>query len=76
VKGAVLARLKRLETGLMGDTKSLENGLFEARIHVGAGWRIYFTERSGKIILLLAGGSKKTQSGDIKRARKLAADIE
>ena len=46
------------------------------RIHVGAGWRVYFTQRGGQVIVLLAGGSKRTQQSDIKRAKKLAAQLK
>jgi putative addiction module killer protein len=72
VRGAVLARIKRLEFGLMGDTEPVGGGVSELRIHLGAGWRLYFTRRSQQIIVLLAGGSKRTQKADIKRAQALA----
>ena len=49
------------------------DGVSEIRIHVGAGWRVYFTQRGGQLVVLLAGGSKRTQKGDIKRAKALAA---
>jgi putative addiction module killer protein len=76
VRGVVVARLKRLELGLAGDVKSVGGGVSELRIHVGAGWRIYFVRRREHVIVLLGGGSKRTQKGDIHRAKALAASLE
>jgi putative addiction module killer protein len=76
VRGIVVARLKRLERGILGDSASVGDGVCELRIHVGAGWRIYFTRRGGDIVVLLAGGSKRTQATDVKRARALAALLD
>lgn len=76
VRGVVVARIKRLERGLMGDVESLGDGVSELRIHFGAGWRLYFTQRGRTIVVLLLGGSKRTQKADIKRAKALAALLD
>ena len=65
VRGVIVALIKRLECGLMGDVASIGDGVSELRIHVGAGWRLYFTKRGTQIVVLLVGGSKRTQTKDI-----------
>jgi len=76
VRSVVIARLKRLELGLLGDVASVGAGVSELRIHLGAGWRVYYTQRGDQIIVLLAGGSKRTQQRDIDRAKALAALLD
>ena len=76
VRSVVIARLKRLELGLMDDVEPVGEGISELRIHFGAGWRVYFAQRGTQVIVLLAGGSKRTQKRDIKHAKTLAALLD
>jgi putative addiction module killer protein len=76
VRGVIVARVKRLSLGLMGDVEPVGEGISELRVHLGAGWRVYLTRRGKEVVVLLAGGSKRTQKTDIKRAKALAAQLE
>lgn len=71
-KQVLAVRLDRLGQGLFGDTKSIAEGIQEARIHFGPGYRIYFQVRGREVILLLCGGDKSNQSADIARAKAIA----
>lgn len=75
-KVAIARRIERLEQGNFGDSKFVGDKVFELRIDVGKGYRVYFMGRSSEIIILLVGGDKKTQSDDIKTAKKLAKEYE
>jgi putative addiction module killer protein len=69
-------RLRRLSLGLLGDAKSLGDGVSEMRIDYGPGYRLYFTRRGERIVILLCGGDKKRQSDDIARAKQLAKEAD
>ena len=71
----ILVRIESLRQGNTGDSKSLGSGLHELRMHYGPGYRIYYTRKSGLVILLLCGGDKSSQSNDIARARKIMTEL-
>ncbi|WP_242217412.1 type II toxin-antitoxin system RelE/ParE family toxin [Shinella zoogloeoides] len=75
-RALIAARLNRVAYGLLGDVKSVGEGISEIRIHYGPGYRIYFTRRGNEIIVLLCGGDKGTQKRDIVAARTLAAQLD
>jgi putative addiction module killer protein len=76
VRGVIGARIRRLGWGLTGDAQPVGAGVSELRIHMGQGWRVYYTQRGSTLVVLLAGGSKRTQRRDINRALELAALLE
>lgn len=67
-KTSVLKRVNRIEQGNFGDHKFCRDGIWELRINVGAGYRVYYAISGKQVVLLLCGGSKKTQNDDIDRA--------
>jgi putative addiction module killer protein len=69
-------RLSRLYYGLLGDAKSVGNGVTELRIDYGPGYRLYLMRRGTVMIVLLCGGDKQSQRRDIDRAKAMADDIE
>jgi len=75
-KVAVLRRVERVKEGNFGDHKSLGSNISELRVSVGAGYRVYYTKKEDKIIILLVGGDKSTQSKDIEKAKKLCKELE
>ena len=72
---AIARRIERVQNGNLGDHESVGGCVSELRVHVGAGYRVYFTIRGNELVILLVGGDKKSQKADIKRAKKLAAEI-
>jgi putative addiction module killer protein len=76
VQERILTRIDRMRFGNFGDCKNLGQGIFELRFSFGSGYRIYFGKKGNKIIVLLCGGDKKTQSKDIKKAQQYWQDYE
>ncbi len=71
VKNPLLSRLARLENGNFGDHKQIGVNLFELRCTFGGGIRVYYTIVDKRVVLLIAGGSKSTQSQDIEKAQDI-----
>jgi putative addiction module killer protein len=69
-------RLEKAQAGNLGDVKSVGDGVFEMREHFGPGWRMYYVQRGSVLIVMLGGGDKSTQTGDIAKAVQLAATLE
>jgi putative addiction module killer protein len=74
-KAKILVRIDRLRIGLVGDTKSIGNGVMELRIDFGPGYRIYYTKRNKELIILLSCGDKGSQNRDIHKAQDLAKHL-
>ena len=71
----ILKRLRRLSDGQFGDCQAVGEGVQELRMFFGPGYRVYFARRGDMVILLLAGGDKDSQAGDIARAKVLAKEL-
>lgn len=72
----IVVRLERMARGNLGDVKPVGEGVSEARIDAGPGYRLCFVRRGEVIIVLLCGGDKSTQDRDIARAKAMAKEIE
>ena len=72
IRGRIQVHVDRLVHGHRGSARHLRHGVSELRIDVGPGYRMYFTDRGGRLLVLLACGDKSTQSRDIARAIHLA----
>lgn len=73
-RARIRVRIDRLRLGNFGDCKPVGEGVKELRIDCGPGYRVYFGEAEGRVVLLLCGGDKHTQASDIERARSFWAD--
>lgn len=72
----IAARLRLAGAGNLGDWKSVGRNISEMRIDIGPGYRLYFTRRGKVVIVMLAGGDKSSQQRDIKRAQRIADELE
>ena len=74
-RARILVRIERLSLGNPGDVKPIGKGVSELRIGYGPGYRVYYKKVGQKVIVLLAGGDKRTQNKDIKTAQRLAENL-
>jgi putative addiction module killer protein len=75
-RARVVSRLDRLKAGLLGDWKSVGEGVCELRIDYGPGYRVYYAQDGKAFILLLCGGDKRTQARDIEQAHAYWKDYK
>lgn len=75
VRARIQVRVDRLVHGNPGQHRKLTDGVSELKIDVGPGYRVYYTERGGELIVLLAGGDKSSQQTDIEAAIALARGL-
>ena len=74
-KAKIAVRLVRIESGLLGDRKSLGDGVNELRITYGPGYRLYYTMRGQTVVFLLCGSDKRGQAKAIATAKEMAKQI-
>jgi len=74
-RARIQVRIERLAIGHAGDVKPVGEGVSELRIDYGPGYRVYFKKQGRSVVILLAGGDKKTQSRNIKTALRLARNL-
>jgi len=75
-KARILARLRSATFGNFGDCQPVGEGVSEMRIHVGAGYRVYYTRTGSTVYVLLAGGEKASQTRDISKAKTMARELK
>lgn len=73
-KIAVLRRVERFKDGNFGKSEPVGDGISEAKIDVGPGYRVYYIVKNGDIVVLLVGGTKKQQQRDIDNAKEIAKE--
>ena len=74
-RARVQVRIERLAAGNPGDVQPVGEGVSELRIDYGPGYRVYFKKIGSEVLILLAGGDKRTQDADIKTALRLARNL-
>jgi putative addiction module killer protein len=73
----IIQRIARVANGNFGDTHAMKDakGIYELRIHYGAGYRVYYAMRGREIVILLCAGDKSTQKKDVSKAKKLNEEV-
>jgi putative addiction module killer protein len=74
-RASILSRLRRIEEGNFGDHVSVGGGISELRINVGPGYRVYYTIRQNRVVILICGGNKSSQQRDIRQAQRMVSEI-
>ena len=74
-RARILVRVERLASGNPGDVRPVGEGVSELRVDYGPGYRVYFKKQKLGIVILLAGGDKRSQANDIKNALDLARNL-
>ena len=74
-RARILVRIERLAAGNPGDVKSVGGGVSEMRIDYGPGYRVYYKKHGREVVILLAGGDKRSQANDIQAALQLARNL-
>jgi len=74
-RARILVRIERMAAGNPGDVRAVGEGVSEMRIDCGPGYRVYFRKEGLEVVLLLAGGDKRTQAQDIKVALRMAREL-
>lgn len=74
-RARIQARIERLALGNAGDVRPVGEAVSEMRIDYGSGYRVYYTKQGRDVVILLAGGDKRTQAADIKTALRLARNL-
>jgi putative addiction module killer protein len=74
-RARILVRIERLAAGNPGDVKPVSEGVSELRTDYGPGYRVDYKQQGRELVILLAGGDKKTQANDIKIALRLARNL-
>ena len=68
-------RLGKAVRGNLGDVKPVGDGIWEMREFFGPGWRMYYLQRGELVIMMLGGGDKSSQAGDIEAAKAIAKEL-
>jgi putative addiction module killer protein len=74
-RARINVRIRRLSLGNFGDAKPVGEGVSELRVDFGPGYRVYFVRRGLRLVILIAGGDKRTQDRDIRKAQKYVKEL-